>query len=98
MFLITMKSGLMLSEALTGGTDSLAQRTPHPVQVDNVLGLNVRAQVVLDAEHLETVDTLEFVAGQRHNLVIDQPVELRETYGRYKKVFSMSLAVSNQRE
>ncbi len=69
-----MKSSMMLSEALTGGADFAAQRTRHAVQVDNVLGLNVRAQVVPDIEHLEAVQTLELVAGQRHNLVVYQPV------------------------
>ena len=69
-----MKSGIVLSEALPGGADFIAQGTRHPVQVHNVLGLNVRAQIVLDVEQLEAVQALELVARERHNLVIDQPV------------------------
>ena len=65
---------MMLSETLTGGTDFLTEGTRHAVQVDNVLGLYVRAQVVLDVEHLEAVQALELVAGQGQNLVVYQPV------------------------
>ncbi len=74
-----MKPGPVLSQTLSGGTDFLAQGTRHPVQVDNVLGLDVRAQVVLDVEHLETVGTLKLVAGQREDFVIYEPVKLTET-------------------
>jgi hypothetical protein len=40
----------------------------------------MRAQVVLDVEHLEAVGALKLVAGQCDHFITDQPVKLRETY------------------
>lgn len=72
-----MKSNLMFSQGITGGTQLLTGRAIKARMVD-MHGLNVGGQILFGLGHFGTVRALETVGGHGDDLAHDHVVKLSQ--------------------